>query len=84
MADDVRQALMDLNGAVEWQSVDVDWDERGIEIAAETIAKGLIERPMVRAQLKDAPLMAESFRLLTGVESPRFADALARIRGGQS
>jgi hypothetical protein len=83
VSDDVRQALMDLNGAVEWQSLDVDWDERGIEIAAETIAKGLIEQPMVRAQLEDAPLLAESFRLITGVDSPRFADAVSRIEAGR-
>ncbi len=79
VSDPQRQALMDLHGAVEWQSLDVDWDERGIEIAAEAIAKGLIERPMVRAQLEDAPLLAESFRIITGMESPRFEEGLARL-----
>lgn len=76
--DGQRQALMDLHGVTEWSSLDEDWTDRGIEIAAEIIAGGLLELPLVRAQLEDAPLKAESFRLITGLESPRFEEGLAR------
>jgi hypothetical protein len=77
--DGQRQALMDLHGVTEWSSLDEDWTDRGIEIAAEVIAGGLLELPLVRAQLEDAPLKAESFRIITGLESPRFEEGLARL-----
>ena len=76
--DAQRRELMDLNGVTEWNSEDQDWRVRGIEIAAEIIAGGLLELPLVRAQLEGAPLKAESFRIITGLESPRFEEGAAR------
>ena len=43
-----------------------------MEVAAETIAKGLLERPFPEWQCDEVELLDQGFRLLTGRSSPRF------------
>jgi hypothetical protein len=71
--DDVaRDRLLELHGLESWRSRDIPWAERGVEVAAETIAKGLLERAFPQWQCEEVELLAEGFRLLTGRSSPRF------------
>jgi len=70
--DTTRDALVEMHGLETWRSSDVPWEERGVEVAAETIAKGLLERPFPEWQCEEIELLDQGFRLLTGRSSPRF------------
>jgi hypothetical protein len=70
--DTTRNALVETHGLETWRSSEVPWAERGVEVAAETIAKGLLERAFPEWQCEEVELLDEGFRLLTGRSSPRF------------
>lgn len=70
--DTTRDALVEMHGLETWRSPDVPWDERGVEVAAETIGKGLLERAFPESQCEEVELLDQGFRLLTGRSSPRF------------
>lgn len=70
--DTTRDALVELHGLETWRDRGVPWEERGVEVAAETIAKGLLERPFPEWQCEEIELLDQGFRLLTGRSSPRF------------
>jgi hypothetical protein len=70
--DTTRDALVEMHGLETWRSSEVPWEERGVEVAAETIAKGLLERAFPEWQCEELELLNRGFRLLTGRSSPRF------------
>lgn len=70
--DTTRDELVEMHGLETWRSRDVPWAERGVEVAAETIAKGLLERAFPEWQCEEVELLDQGFRLLTGQSSPRF------------
>lgn len=70
--DTTRDALLEMHGLEAWRGRDIPWAERGVEVAAETIAKGLLERAFPEWQCEDVELLEQGFRLLTGRSSPRF------------
>jgi len=70
--DTTRDAFVELHGLETWRSRDVPWEARGVEVAAETIAKGLLDRAFPEWQCDEVELLDQGFRLLTGRSSPRF------------
>ena len=70
--DTTRDALVEMHGLEAWRSSDVPWAERGVEVAAETIARGLLERAFPEWQCGELELLDQGFQLLTGRSSPRF------------
>lgn len=67
-----RNAFLELHNLNTWFGSDVDWKERGGEQAAETIAKGLLNRPYPTIQLDAIDLLENGYQLLTGNHSPRY------------
>lgn len=74
--DATRIAFMELHGLDTWRSRNASFAERGIETAAETIAKGLQDHPLPEWQCEHAAALDEGYTLLTGQRSPRFAAAV--------
>ena len=70
--DTTRDAFVEMHGLETWRSSDVPWEERGAEVAAETIATGLLKRAFPEWQCEEIELLDQGFRLLTGRSSPRF------------
>lgn len=70
--DTTRDAFVELHGLGTWRDRDTPWAERGVEVAAETIAKGLLERAFPEWQCDEVELLDQGFSLLTGRSSPRF------------
>lgn len=71
MTESTREAFLDHTGLTTWNHIETDWDERGIEAAAQAIAWGLLDTPITNA---DAfPEELHQFELLTGIASPRVA-----------
>jgi hypothetical protein len=70
--DTTRDELVEMHGLVTWRNHDVPWAERGVEVAAETIAKGLLGNAFPEWQCEEIELLDQGFRLLTGQSSPRF------------
>ncbi len=77
LSDDDRIEFMDYHGLEAWNSKAIDWADRGMEVAAETIAKGLLDSDLPEWQLDEAPALAAGYQILTGMKSPRFEAALA-------
>ena len=69
LSDNTRQAFLDHTGLEAWHQVDLDWEERGIEAAAQAIAWGLLDTPITNPAT--FPEQLHQFRLLTGINSPR-------------
>jgi hypothetical protein len=69
MSDATRQAYLNHAGLTSWADPDVDWEDRGIERAAWTVAWGLLETPITNPAA--FPDELRSFELLTGIASPR-------------
>jgi hypothetical protein len=69
MSDATRQAYLNHAGLTSWASPDVNWEDRGIERAAWTVAWGLLETPITNPAAFVDEL--RSFQLLTGIASPR-------------
>lgn len=59
-------------GLESWNDPETAWGDRGSEDAANTLAWGLVDDPIVD-MLPDGPLAErnEGFRILTGIDSPR-------------
>ncbi len=73
MSDATRQAYLDHTGLLSWADPEVDWEDRGIECAANTVAWGLLETPITNPAAFVDEL--HSFELLTGITSPRTHDS---------
>ena len=70
----IRNLFLELHGLETWRSRQVPWEERGVEAAAETIARGLVERAFPEWQCEEVEVLDEGFRLLTGRSSSRFVE----------
>lgn len=69
MSDATRQAYLDYTGLTTWADPEVEWEDRGAESAATTIAWGLLKIPITNpAAFVDE---MHAFELLTGIASPR-------------
>jgi hypothetical protein len=73
--DATRDAFLELRDLEAWHGREIPWARRGVEAAAETIAKGLLDGPLPEWQCDQADLLDEGFHILTGRRSPRFAAA---------
>lgn len=71
VSDATRQAFLDKTGLEAWSRSDVDWEERGIEAAAQVIAWGLMDIPITNPGAFSDQLA--QFELLTGTPTPRLA-----------
>ena len=56
-----------------WNEHDAKWRLRGIEVAAGTIAKGVLSDPLKVWEVGDADVLDAGYQLLTGTRSLRFA-----------
>lgn len=79
--DATRGEFLDLHDLDSWRSREVKWPERGVEVAAETIANGLLERDLPERHCDDLDLLDRGFTLLTGQTSVRFGEARERCEG---
>ena len=70
--DTTREAFMESQGLSTWWNPDVEWEDRGGEQAAETIAKGLIDRPYPDLDVPAIDELEADFVLLTGHHSQRY------------
>ena len=70
--DNTRDAFLELHALDTWWGAEVRWKERGGEQAAETIAKGLRDRPYPAIHLDAIDLLEAGYQLLTGRHSPRY------------
>ena len=78
--DATRNQFLELHGLDAWRGRQLPWAQRGTEVAAETIARGLLDRPLPPWQCEEAQVLDAGFALLTSHRSPRFAQAI----GGES
>jgi hypothetical protein len=69
LRDSLRADFQTLVGAETWGDFSVDWDDRGIEIAANVIATGLTTADLEPGE--DRSREFELFEVLTGTTSPR-------------
>lgn len=72
LSDTTRQAFLDHTGLEAWNHIDFDWEERGIEAAAQAIAWGLLDIPIANPAAFGQQL--HQFELLAGISSPRLPD----------
>lgn len=69
--EDLHEPFMAMrDGVKSWAGLDVAWEERGREHAANVIAWGLLEKPhpISRTYPNDPDSLTAAFRLLTGTE----------------
>lgn len=69
LTDDLRATFNEAAGVDTWRSADVPWRERGVEIAATTIAWGVAGTDQARWPILPAPdceQLADWYELLTG------------------
>lgn len=68
LAQDRREAFLDLRGLAAWRSPDLPWEELGTEQAAEIIVWGLIDRPVriVRIPQAGCSELRSGYMILTG------------------
>jgi hypothetical protein len=74
--DSARDEFLKLHGLDAWRGHQIPWARRGAEVAAETVAKGLLDRALPEWQCGEALVLDAGFSILTGYRSPRFADAV--------
>ena len=69
LTDDVRDAFNDAAGVDVWRSADVEWSERGVELAATTIGWGVAGTEQAKWPLfpvPDCEQLASWYEVLTG------------------
>lgn len=69
VSDTTRLAYLHHTGLDAWDRTDLDWEDRGVEAAAQAIAWGLLDTPITNP----APFgeQLHQFELLTGFSTPR-------------
>jgi hypothetical protein len=67
LTENTQRAFMRLVGVSRWEDPDEDWDQRGVEQAANTIMFGLMNEPL-SMEPAACQAFAAKFRLLTGVD----------------
>ena len=73
---ETEQRFLDLHSITTWNDHDFPRTERGAEVVADTIAKGLQETPLPSWYEETAEILDEGFLLLTGFRSERYASAV--------
>lgn len=71
LSDQTRQAWLDEMGLTVWHDRSIPWLESGAEVAANTIAWGLMDVPLTEAETYSFSNQLDRFELLTGLPSPR-------------
>lgn len=71
-SEGAREALLESYGGGEWSGSNVDYRERGEERAANVLAIGLIDVELDDAGANASRELLDRFKLLTGVDSPRY------------
>lgn len=71
VSDEVRAAILDEAGLTVWHDRDLPWLDSGAEIAANTIAFGLLDLPLDETEAAAFTRHLDRFHLLTGSYSPR-------------
>jgi hypothetical protein len=71
ISDEVRRAVLDQAGLDVWHDRGIPWLKSGAEIAANTIAFGLLDLPLTDTEAGYFEVQLSRFRLLTGANSPR-------------
>lgn len=71
ITDDIRNAVMDETGLAAWHDRALPWLDSGAEVAANTIAFGLLDLPLTDMDVALFEVQLSRFRLLTGANSPR-------------
>jgi hypothetical protein len=69
---DDREQFEQVTGATTWRSTDVVWRRRGAELAANTLAHGLLSTQL--ESVAQHALDFERFEILAGIPSPRLAE----------
>jgi hypothetical protein len=69
--DHDRDAFVELVDSPAWSGHDHAWHKRGTEVAANTLAHGLLSEPLESRSHRAREL--DRFAVLTGIESPRLA-----------
>ena len=72
MDDRTRQAFLDHTGLTVWNHADAEWAERGIELAANAIAWGLLDETLTDGEAAEYTEQLDRFEMLTGQASPRW------------
>ncbi len=70
IGDETQEELLEIAGLRTWDSLDVPWEERGVEYAAEVLAWGLVDEAtsMVRFGSPPCEDLTAAYRLLTGTD----------------
>ena len=71
-----RNEFLELHGLDAWRGRELPWAQRGTEVAAETIARGLVNRPLPPWLCAEAEVLDAGYAILTDHRSPRFAQAV--------
>ncbi len=71
ISDETRNAVLDQAGLDVWHDRGIPWLRSGAEIAANTIAFGLLDLPLTETEAGYFEVQLSRFRLLTGANSPR-------------
>lgn len=80
VSDETRKAFLELAGLESWSSADVAWGDRGVELAASTIAWGLLDvESSVSPKLgpRTCEELTELFGILVGGEAQPFTSCPA-------
>jgi hypothetical protein len=75
VSTDTRKAFLELAGLESWASADVAWGDRGVELAASTMAWGLLDEETSVTPLlgpRSCEELTELFRLLVGGSAQPF------------
>ena len=71
ISDETRRAVLDQAELDVWHDRGIPWLRSGAEIAANTIAFGLLDLPLTETEAGYFEVQLSRFRLLTGANSPR-------------
>ena len=71
MDDTTRQAFLDHTGLDVWTHADAEWNKRGIEMAANAVAWGLLDTDLTAQDAAGFQEQLHRFEMLTGTDSPR-------------
>lgn len=77
LTDRHRAELLEAWNLDHWQGKDVDYLERGVEIAANIVASGLGSKPLTPAETRIRRVALERFEQITNIVSPRVDPTVA-------
>ena len=71
ISDETRNIVLAQSGLSTWHDRQLPWLHSGAEVAANTIAFGLLDLPLTEIDAEFFETQLDRFRLLTGTNSPR-------------